>query len=470
MERVFKWFTRESQCPKSNVYTYWFANHFAPSDFEGADRLLMCYLQYCAKLSVVPSKEYLSAYLKVDGKQDIKKHNVRTDTMTSLDYRESSQLEEAYRIISGAVQASYDNYISVSLEDRDFKVDVYGFMKERRAELIQETMMKAYPRLTDGSDPNEVSADLRNSLAELDEVYNTDSIRDIEFSNDDPTENDEMVFIAKTGIPCVDGDIGGIYSGLIYTLNAQPGSGKTRMQLVHFVYPVMVHAKKDILYYETELSKSQVMNILIAYHIVQIYGGRVKIPDSVMNKKQEMTDEQRQIYESAKIDLFESGKYGKFIFRDELVVEKYEDEAMAIIKANPNIGLIGVDYMGLCSSRPESKWDRAKEQFQIITDAYVITRNILRRTSCAAICTNQYNDKGIDAAYAGKPIRSGHVQGGHIVQRHTDYDMSMTFTEEQELAGVRMMSISKKRGAKGFKNVMFSTDLSVSIFRQEITK
>ncbi len=470
MERVFKWFTKESQCPKSNIYTYWFANHFTPDNFEGVDRLLMCYLQYCAKLSVVPSKPYLTAYLKVDGKQDIKKHNVRTDTMTSLDYRESSQLEEAYRIISGAAQASYDNYVAVDLTDRDFKVDVYGFMRERRAELVQETMMKAYPKLTDGSDPNEVSAELRNSLAELDVVYDTEAIRDIEFTHENPKENEEMVFIAKTGIPCVDGDVGGIYTSLIYTLNAQPGSGKTRMQLVHFVYPVLVHAKKDVLYYETELSRSQVENILIAYHIVQIYGGRVKIPDSVMNKKQEMTDEQRQIYESAKIDLFESGKYGNFIFRGELIVEKYEDEALGIVKANPNIMLIGIDYMGLCHSKPQSKWAPHMEQFEIITEAYEITRRILKRIPCAAICNNQYNDKGIDAAYAGKQIRSGHVQGGHIVQRHTDYDMSMTFTEEQELAGIRMMSISKKRGAKGFKNVMFSTDLSVSIFRQEVTK
>ena len=128
-----------------------------------------------------------------------------------------------------------------------------------------------------------------------------------------------------------------------------------------------------------------------------------------------------------------------------------------------------IDYMGLIQSEPESKWDKRLEQYEIITRGYEETRRILKHIDVSAVCINQYNDKGIDAAYAGKPIRSGHVQGGHIVQRHTDYDISMTFTEEQKLAQVRSLSTSKTRGTAGFSNVLLSTDLSVSIFRQELT-
>jgi hypothetical protein len=189
-----------------------------------------------------------------------------------------------------------------------------------------------------------------------------------------------------------------------------------------------------------------------------------------MNKYDEMTDEQKQIYESARIDLFESGNYGKFIFKEDLVVEDYYDEAESVAKVYTNLGLVVIDYMGLCSSVPSDKWARRREQYEIITDAYEITRKIVKRLNVAALCINQYNDKGIEAAYAGKAIRSGYVQGGHIVQRHTDYDMHMTFTEEQELAGVRTLSTAGVRGAKGFRNVLLSTDLSVSIFRQELRK
>lgn len=463
MENIFKWFTEEGGSPKANVYVYWFVRQFSPKNFNGIDRLLMCFLCYCAKLSITPCRKWLEAYLKVDGKQDIKQHNIKVETMTTLDYRETSQLEEAYQILKDVALFTYDEYLKVDKSEASFKVDIYNFMHQQRADNIQKLMMDAYPHLNDGSDINEVSMKLRNNLAELDTTYDLRKISDVDYS--DGIE-DKMEFIAKTGMPCIDGDVGGIYTTLIYTVNAQPGAGKTRFACAHFAYRVLVEAKKDVIFYENEMSPSQIRNILIAYHIIRIYGGRVKIPDSLMNKYDEMSDEQKQIYESAKIDLFESGQYGKLIIKEGCVVERLEDECNAIMQTN-NVGLLVIDYMGLCESDPEDKWAKHKAPFEVITDAYIATRHIVRAYNIAAVCINQYNDSGIEAAYAGKQIRSGHVQGGHIVQRHTDYDLSMTFTEEQELANVRMLSVTKKRGAKGFKNVMLQVDLSVSIFRQE---
>ena len=469
MNRVFKWLTEEGNNPRAGTYTSWFAKSFEPKDFQGIDRLLVCYIKYCAKLYITPRKEFLGAYLKIDGKQDIRKYNIKTDTMSSYDYSESSQLEEAYQVISSLAHTAYDSYISEDISNREFKVDMYDFMSSMKSDMIQQEMMRAYPRLTDGSNITEVSEDLRSSLAKLDEVYDTRKIKDVDSPDEHEEDEGEMHFLAKTQLPCVDGDIGGIYTRIIYTLNAQPGGGKTRMALIHWVYQVLTVAKKDVVFYETELSAAQVKNILIAYHITRVYGGRIKIPDSLMNKKREMNEQQLQIYESAKIDLFESGNYGKFILREDCVVEKLEDELTIDIREN-NVGLIGIDYMGLIESRPESKWDKTLEQFEIITEAYKIVRRIVRRLDVSGICINQYNDKGIEAAYAGKTIRSGHVQGGHIVQRHTDYDLSMTYTEEQKLAKVRSLSTSKVRGTAGFANVLFRTDLSVSIFLQELSK
>ena len=468
MEHIFKWLTKEGGDPQADIYVAWFARQFEPKDFDGIDRLLVCYLLYCAKLSVTPRRQILNAYLKVDGKRDMKKYNVRTETMTTLDYNESSQLEEAYQIISNSAIAAYDSYCTVDLTGREFKVDMYEFMSSRRSDMISQTMMEAYPRLTDGSDINEVSASLRNSLAELDNVYDTNKIKDIDFTTSGEEEN-EMHFLCYTGIPCVDGDLGGIYTRLIITINGQPGSGKSRLANIHGIYQMMTVAKKDVLLYSLELTPDQVKNMLIAYHIVKVYGGRIKLPDSLMNKKKEMTDEQRQIYESAKIDLFESGNYGRLFIKEELVIERYRDEVMGVVKASGNLGLLLVDYAGIAESIPEDKWAKNLDQYEIITQVYTITRKILKSVDIAAIILNQYNDKGIDAAYAGKPIRSGYVQGGHIVQRHTDYDISMTFTEEQRLANVRMLSVSKGRGSAGFSNVMFSVDLAVSIFKQELS-
>lgn len=470
MKRVFKWLTEEGGDPKASIYADWFSRMFQPKDFQGINKLMMSYIMYCSKLGIAPKRRFMEAYLKVDGKADVKKYNVKTDTMTSYDYREISQLEEAYKIISSLALTTYDDYISVDLAERDFKVDVYDFMTSVRSELIADALMRTYPHLNDGSNVDEVSATLRNELADLDNIYDTTKIKDVDFASGDGDEDDEMTFLAKTGLPCVDGDIGGIYTRLIYTLTSQPKGGKTRMAMVNWAYPILTEAKKDVILYELELTKSQIKNILIAYHITRLYGGRIKIPDSIMNKKKEMTAEQLQIYESAKIDLFESGKYGTLTVKEEMVVEKLQDEVMGLAKASGNLGLLIHDYMGLADSEPTTRWEARKEKFEIITSAYEVTRKLVKKLDIAALCINQYNDKGIDAAYAGKPIRSGYVQGGHIVTRHTDYDMHLTFTEEQKLAKVRSFSAESVRGAAGFSNVLLSTDLSVSIFRQELMK
>ena len=88
------------------------------------------------------------------------------------------------------------------------------------------------------------------------------------------------------------------------------------MALRHWVYPTLISAKSDVLFFELELSQSEVENILIAIHITQLYKGNIKIPDTLMNKVDGMTPEQEQIYEAAKFDLLKSGNYGKFIYTD----------------------------------------------------------------------------------------------------------------------------------------------------------
>lgn len=470
MKRVFKWLTVDGGDVKAQSYVNWFATTFEPRDFDGIERFMACFIHYCAKLNVLPRKEFLEAYIAVDGMQDVKKYNVRTDTMKSFDYKQASQLTEAFRIIADLAKITYAEYVSNNLEGHDFKVDMYSFMSDMKSASIQNALMKAYPRLSDGTNVSEVSDDLMVELSDINETYDTSKIKDVDFApSGGSSTRVRQRHIADTGIPAIDGDIGGIYSRLIYTFNAQPKSGKSRFALCNFVYPVL-EAGEDVVFYETELTQSQVENILIAYHIVRVYKGRFKIPDSIMNKWDQMTDEQRQLYESARIDLFESGRYGKFYFRKPFVVEKAKDEVLAIQRTSENIGLVVVDYMGLSKSEPLSKWEREKEEYKIISDAYKTIGDLRELIDCAFLCVNQFNDKGIDSAYAGKEIRPGMIQGGHIVQRHTDYDINMTYTEEQKLARVRTLSAGMVRGAAGFDGVLLSLDLSVSIFRQEIQR
>lgn len=469
MKSIFKWFTVEGGDPRASAYTYWFANMFEPREFNGINRLLFCYIKYCAKLAVTPRSEYLDAYLSIDGKGDVKKFNVKTETMSSYDYSQVSQLEEAYRIIASLAKTTYADYMSEDLTNREFKVDVYSFMSQMKSQSIQDALMETYPKLTDGSNITDVSSDLMSSLSDIEETYDTSKIDEVDFApSQGEADDSKKEYICDTGIPAIDEDAGGIYTRTLTTFTAQPKGGKTRFSLVQYVYPVLM-AGYDCVYYELELSKAEVENILIAYHIVRLYRGRIKIPDKFMNQGK-LSDEQKQIYESARIDLFESGKYGKFFYKNSFVVESARSELLSLSRASGKLKLIVVDYMGLSESMPASKWDKRKEEYQIISDSYKELGKLKSVLNTHVLCINQFNDKGIDAAYAGKPLRPGMIQGGHIVERHTDYNLYMTYTEEQKLARVRTLTADLVRGAEGFDNALMSVDLSVSIFRQELAK
>lgn len=468
MERILKWMTSEGS-DNASIYTQWFANTFTPDNFSGIEQLYACFIKYCAHLNIVPTQSFLESYLKIDGMSDVKRYNIKLEEMGVYDYNQLSQLMEAYEVIKQVASSTFEVYLESDLEDRDFKVDMYDYMSSMKSEKITQAMMRALPALQDGSNVTEVSMDLRSTLAKIDDTYNVDKIKNVDFTPSSNRDKQKMEFIAWTRIPCIDDDAKGIFTHLMYTINGQPSGGKTRLAFIHFVYSVLVEAKRDAAVYATELTESQCENILIAYHITQLYGGTIKIPDQLMNQGR-LTPEQERIVESARIDLFESGKYGKLIIRDECVVETLENELWSLTRTYPNLAMVMIDYMGLVKSKPIDRFSRRLEQYQIITDAYVAVRNVIRVVPMCAVCLNQYNDDGIKAATAGKMIGPGHIQGGHIVHRHTDYDLSITYTEDQKLAQLRNLQNSKTRGTTGFHPAVLRVDLSVSKFEQEVSE
>ena len=348
------------------------------------------------------------------------------------------------------------------LTERSFKLDMYAYMSEIKAVKITEAINSIASDLSNRLDIDNVSDTLKSKLTRIEETYNIDSLEELDAIQ---SSDGELIMhkIADTGIPAIDGDVGGIYSHLIYTLNAQPGGGKTRLALVHFVYRVML-AGYGCVVFSTELTKAQVKNIIIAHHIAHKFDK--KIPDSLMNKG-ELTPEQKALYDTAKVELFESGKFGNLYIVEDCIVEQMKNKVESFIKSDPTIKLLTIDYMGLIESKPEDKRSRLVG-YEIITEGYIVSRKLVKKYDMAAVCINQYNDEGINAAYAGKTIRPGHVQGGHIANRHTDYDLSMTYTEEQKLANLRTLANTTPRGSGGFKPVQLKTDLSISMFRQEV--
>ena len=465
MQRIFKWFTLED----ASARTEWFASSFSADEFRGENRLLYHFLKYCSFLGIPAQEKYLDVFLRTESKKLIKQDNIKLNDMNNFNYDEPAALEEATRIINEVVASKFQQCIEEDLSDRTFKVDVAAFMKERCSERLTEMMTESFQALSTGTDAETVSDDMTWQLQSIRNNYSTKKLFKLDFMEGrtySRKDKDTMRHLFNTNLPCVDGDAGGTFSKQLMAIEGGPGTGKTRLSLIHFAYQCMVFAKKDVLYSELELSEAEVRNILVAYHIVQLFRGNVKIPDSLINKGQ-LTAEQEKYVEAARIDLFESGKYGKFIVQtDALIVENMEETYYPLLRRNPNIQYWIIDYAGLARSKPVGKYQQALQGYNIIQELYKTVKEIIKTADIGCLIINQLNNEGVAAAKAGKQITAGHVQGGMIVEQHSDYEIAMTATEEQQLAGMMMMSTVKVRAARGFKNVPYRTDLSISVYQQ----
>lgn len=467
MERLLKWFAQgdEGVC----VRLSWFMETFPPTGFEGVDQMLYFFLGYCDKLGIGARRDYLEAFMRTEGKQVIKRESIRVTATQAYDYEEPGALEEAYRVIASAVAVRFDQCMEVDIAGKVFKAEMKAYMETRKTKEVQMLLADAYPKLSSGDSIDELIDQMQVRLSGISQAYSDENLDALDFLEDRSYTKggkDRQNFLFQTGIPCIDGDIGGMYTKQLWTFTGPPGGGKTRFSLARFAYQAAVRGHYDVLYDELELSKGEVEDILVAHHIINIYKGKIKIPDRDMVKRR-LDTKQQQIYEAAKMDLFESGKYGKIVISCKgLEVETMKKKRLQYFKTHPKTKLWVVDYLGLLESKPQEKYAKHMVKYEIITEGIEIIKKITTVADLGALCLCQYNDEGIKASMMGKPIMPGMTEGGHVIQRHSDYDIAMTMTEEQELARMCELSTIKKRAAAGFKNVPLRTDKSVSIFEQ----
>lgn len=465
MKSIFKWFTLDNAC----VRISWFVDQFSEDLFDGVDKVLWLFLKYCSDLNISACLKFLKVFMETEGKSNIRKYNIRLPMMDNFSYTDPVALEEAYRVISSQTYETYDSYCSVDLTDNEFKVDMRVYIDNQLNDRLQSVISNSFVALSAGGVPEETADELGYAIDRIRAVFNRESIERLDFlegkQSSKGTAKETKRKLFETGIPCIDGDIGGMFSKQVWSFTGSPGSGKTRITACYWAYPAVISGL-DVLIYELELEKSEVENMLIAHHIAFLFGGEIKIPDSSMNSGI-LTEEQWKYYNAARADLFESGKYGKITISTEtLVVEKFKKETLAYLRRNKNTQLLIIDYAGLAKSVPSEKFARRLDAYEVITEVYKSGKEVAKEADIGVLVINQFNKEGVAANYAGKRIMAGHVQGGQIVEQHADYDIAMCMTEEQENANMRTLSTPKKRSARGFQFVPFALDASVTILRQ----
>lgn len=448
------------------TYIVWFVESFSVKDFDGIEKLIYLFLQYCARLGIIARRKYLEAFLKTDGKASILEHNIKLETMAQLNYGDVSALEQAYKIIAAAMFSYYDEVAKQDMADRQFKVDMDSWMNAKKNALCQKSITDNFPRFQEGDRPDDIVDDLQIALARIKETYDVNKLNSLDFLrqvNRDNEDDGKSNLICKTGIPIIDGSNGGIYEEDIMTMTGLTGSGKTRFAM-RVAYNSVVLYNQDIRIDSLELSSTQIKNMLVAMHIITLFRGEVKIPDSAMTKG-ELSEEQRKYYLAAKDDLFNNPKYGKFyIITDRLEVDKFYSKAMTWLRLHKSVKLWIIDYAGNSKVSPNyGKWVDKADMIEIL---YESARDIGKMTGIAFFILNQYNQEGAKKAKAGKAIDQGDIQGGQTVHKWTTFNIYTTQTAEQLAANRMNMSCDKARFAKYFSNVQFSMDLAISYFKQ----
>ena len=469
MYKLVKYFTLDTQ--EANVYLSWFVSSFKVDFFSGVEAYLYSFLDYCNDYTIKPDEKVLEYFVKESGKSVIKKNNIKPQTLTVLDYDDPTALEESFRVLSTLLMDEWGKIIDNDVST-DFVLVAGSYLKAMAQEESQKAMMEHFSRISEQSfDFNE----FYDKIQSINEAMGEDLMESLQAellanSRDPKSKKDKkMRLLFKTGIPAIDGDIGGFYSKQLWALSAQPGGGKTRLALIAFVYMCAVVYKKGVLFHELELSIEEVENILVAHHIVHLFGGRVKIPDSLINKG-ELSEEQQRYVDAARLDLFSSGKYGRIVIEEKDVnVRTLKAELLRFFKLNKDVEFYCMDYVGLAEDGGRA-YGKEMAAFECIKEVYKTCKSLARKMDIGVLLINQYTKEGIAKCLAGTPLAAGDIEGGQFAHRHSDYVLDMSYTQEQKAANMRGLAASKVRGASGFNLVLLMVDLSVSIFKQILSE
>ena len=446
-------------------YMLWFAEHFPNAEFHSEERILYEYVRFSSVLRIPLKKEYFDTFVQTDLRKFLKKHPIKIAGTEELNYEDVSNMETAVGIIdnvlSGVIVSWEDNPKDIS----DFIVSAKAFLHDRLNERMTEVLSSTFDMKSETSDAQAALSYAQEQFELLREIYDDSILEELDVTSPEG-KRETIEFICDTGLPGIDADIGGIYRTQLGGVEAAPGTGKTRFALGVWGYRAAVYHSKSVLFYTLEQSKQECEAMLIARHAYELYS--VMINDSLIYKDQ-VPDEYKELVESARMDLFESDKYGKIeIVETDLYMETFIDKIKAADRLRGPFDMIIIDYMALIGEK--SHYGKPKSIGEIVSYCYKSFKKYVRNNKKAGIAVNQLNREGIEASKAGKEITTEMAQGGLEAYRSTDFNLTISATKEMELQRKRRISQPKKRSSEGIGSLIVDTRLGVCLFYQQANK
>ena len=469
MDNIFTHFISRGDTVESTkrlAFASWFTSEVPLSEFDGDERLFCEYLDYSVNLNIPVKYKYLQVWLNTELREVLRKTNIRVTGCEALSFDEPVAFETAYNTTVNVLSDNFNVLEAMESNVDDFASELASYFARRRNERLTQALASTFD-LLNSTDSSEDAADYAlDTINTIKDIYDTSKLEDLDFSKGNP-DNVTMIKVSDCGLPAIDTDSGGIFTSQLVGIEAQPGTGKTRLALGTYCYRAMTIYNKDVLFLSLEQKEEEIRAMMIACHMFWMFN--VQISDKMILTGN-IPEELRAKYEAAKFDLFESNKYGKFVAKEvDLYVETFITKLRTLDKLLGPFDLICIDYMGLIESKPAA-YQKALTEYEIIKTSFKQFKKYLRRSNKAGIAISQFNREGIQAGKNDKEITTEMAQGGIAVYRNTDYNIAMSMTETMKLQQKRRFSQPKVRSSAGFTNFIADTRLGFLFFRQVVQK
>lgn len=448
---------------KRQGYLQWFCSTFPTSHFRMEDFILRVYAEYCANLQVDLARRYMDDYLELNLRSILVLEHIHVSGTESISFDDPVGLSTAVLTTKHVILDIFEELEAINENVDDFKVGADVFRRRRLNERLTEVLQEAYSYIQ--QDSAEALDYISNEVASMQYIYGEDIIEELDYNK---ANNDYGEFVCDSGISFIDNDIRGLYSGQLGGVEAQPGAGKTRFVLGVWVYRAITVFKKNVIFYALEQSRGEVKAILVARHLFALFGIQM---DSKYIYRNEIPAGYEEKVEAAKIDLFESGKYGKcFICDRVLYLDTFIGTITMLDKLHGPFDVLAVDYMGLIEqfdvNKPRRGYIEHLKDYQVIGRAFRWFKRYLKKTRKSGIGISQFNEKGISAGLDDELITTFMAQGGIEVYRNTDWNLALSFTTEMKVQQKMRVSQPKVRDSGGFGRAMMDTRLGFAYFYQ----
>ena len=441
-------------------YLSWFCNQFPAEEFSGEEAIFYDFLHYCSHLAVPLKQKYFEVYMSTELKKFLIASKTKIPGTETLSYEEPNSLATAIATTQEVMLANYRELEATDVALEDFTVDICKFMHERLDRRTVEILGRTYDIISQKGDTGTAAEWAREQLAALSDIYDEESLEDItDFVG---TGEDTMEPLIDTGIPAIDKDIVALCRKQLLDISAGPGAGKTRFALGVFAHRAAL-AGLNVLYYTLEQTKAEARAMLTARHTLHMFGDIVS--DKMILTKGVPVELTAKV-EAARVDLFESGKYGKIDVQEtDLFLEDFIEKIKTQDRISGPYDIIIIDHMSLLQVK-ETKYGRPMEDYRVIAKGYRKFKRYVRKSNKGGISVNQFNREGVSASKADKDIDATMGAGGMEAYRSTDVNIVITYTDTMAAQGLRKVSMPKSRSSAGFGSIMLTTKLACCYFAQ----